>query len=565
MAATAKPSAAKRKTPAKRTPAKRAIASKNVTARRSFDGGRFDRLNADWITSQTSLDADLRFQLKTLINRARWFEQNTEYGEAYLKLIERNVVGPDPFRLQMKILNPDGAHDRQAEIAIETAWEAWGKKRNCSVNESMSLCDHYKVAARSIVRDGGCLIRKWTGSGFGPHQFQIEALDIDYLDPDYNVELKDGSRIVMSVEIDRRGRPVAYHLLGAHPGDIYWTGKGPKRTRVNADKIIHPFIRKRANQARGYTEFAAIMPNIKHLQGYKESSLVNARQAAARMMFLQRQPGELSGYSGEETEQGGKYMDLEPGIAEVLPTGMQPVAWDPKQPNTGYGDFVKENIRGNASALGISYMNLANDPGDANFSSARISVVEEREQYKMLQRVMIEHVCEDIFSAWLFSALGAGAILGPAGNPMPVGQYQKFNRPHFRGRRWPWLDPRADSEAAKNDLENGIVSVAQVIGERGGDDEQVIDEIAQTQEARSLLGLVPSEKLDAIAKARAMAQAEESDKPEPLIATLGVGGVQALTTLIGSVSQGQIQPQQAQSLLITVFGFSEEQARAALG
>lgn len=526
--------------------------------RKEFEGARHSRLTADWITSQTSLDADLRWSMITLINRARWFEQNSEYGEGYLKLIERNVVGPDPFQLQMKIRNPDGSHDKAAEAAIEAAWKDWGKKRNCCITGSMSLFDHYKVCARAMVRDGGHLIRKHPGRG--KYGFQIESMDIDFLDPDYNVALKDGSRIVMGIELDLMNSPVAYHLRGTHPGDTYWRTAEDIRTRVPASQIIHPFIRKRSNQNRGYTEFASIMPNMRQMKGYKEATIVNARTSASKMGFFTKNAGELSEYSGGNADYGGKYMDAEPGSMEELPQGLNFTPWDPKQPTTGYAEFTKENLRGDASALGVAYMTLANDPGDANFSSARVGVVEEREGFKMIQKTMIEHVCEDLFDDWLFFSLQRGAIKTSAGSVLPHKSIDRFNNPTFRGRRWQWLDPRADSEAAKNDIEMGIVSNAQVAGERGGDEEETLDEIEETIGRRAAVGLINRERLEAIQIGKKIEEEEQTEKPSPLIASIGVGGVQALSILLPQIASGQISMEAGIELMVTVFGFTPEQA-----
>ena len=554
------------KPPAKKSPVRKPVAKRaakaetkpalpwNNTIRvRSFEGAKANRLTEDWLTSQTSLDSDLRFQLRRLIDRARWMEQNTEYGEAYLKLLERNVCGPKPFPLQMKIYELDGVtHDTFAERLIERHWKRWGHKKYCDAAESMALSDHYRVAVRSIGRDGGHLIQIMRG---GDYATRLHAKDIDFLDTDLNTQLKDGSRIVMGVELNQVGAPVAYHLFGEHPGDIYWTGRGDKRTRIPASEIIHPFIRKRANQIRGYPEFAAIMPNIKQLHGYKQAAIVNARAAAAKMGFLEKTPGE-QGYSGSDDKTGGQYMEFEDGVIEELPSGLKFTPWDPKQPTTGYGDFVKENIRGDASALGISYISLANDPGDANFSSARVGLVDERESYKMLQQTMIDHVCEPIFAEWLFRGLASGALA-----PLPVGKIEKFNNPVFRGRRWAWLDPRADSDAARTDLELGITSHAEVAAERGNDEEDVVEEIEQTLTRRAMAGLVPKETLEAIRFAEAMNTAAEEDEVQPLITTIGVGGVQALTQLLASMAQGQVSAGQVEAILQSVFGLSKDEAK----
>lgn len=529
---------------------------KPASFRRGFDAARINRLNSDWITGQTSLDYDLRWNLRVLIDRSRWSEQNNEYAEGYFKSAERNVIGPNPFVLQMKVYELDGRHDRLAEEIIEHSWKQWGKMRNCTLSESMTLFDVYRVTLRSILRDGGGLIRKHRGRNRGEYGFMLEPLDIDYLDCEYNDTLRNGNRIVMSVEIEPSGKVVAYHLLGDHPGELYARGN-VFRTRVDAKDIIHAYVFKRpSNQHRGYTELASILPAMRQLHGYKEAEIVAARTAAAKMGFLEAAPGENVAYTGENAKQGGKYMDAEPGTMEQLPNGLTFKQFDPQHPTSQFGDFIKENLRGQATGLGQSYMTYANDASSANFSSARIGLVDEREGWKMLQRIMVEHVCEPIFEDWLFTALGFGAI--KRGKfVLPVEKFEKFNNPYFQPRRWPWLDPRADVIAYEKALELGLTSPGRVIAESGSDEEEVLDEIGTTIDERAKLGLISKERIEAM---RAGETASEETRA-PLIASIGVGGLQALTQIMQQIGSGELKPQAAQKLLVVVFGFTEQEAK----
>lgn len=522
---------------------------------RKFDGARVTRLTEDWITSQTSLDEDLKWQLQRLIDRCRDLEQNNEYVSGFLGLAERNVVGPDGFQLQMKIRNPDGRHDKIAEEIIENGWKKWSKPKHCTVHGNLSLTDVYKLCLRGLLRDGAPLIRKRLTGDYG---FQLEVMDIDYLDPNYQDEFNGGNIVRMSVEYNPQRRPVAYWLLGSHPGENFYKG-GAHRTRVPASQIIHPFIRIRANQTRGYPIFAAILLALRQLAGYKEAEIVAARTAAAKMGFLTSQIGENQKYTGQTVDTGGKYMDAASGTIEELPSGMSFQSWDPTHPTTQYGEFVKEIIRSIAFSLGVSHMNFANDPGDANYSSARVGMLEEREAWKVLQRFFIDHICEEIFDDWLINALARGR-LADARATLPVGQFEKFNNPVFRGRRWQWVDPKNEAEGWKLAVDEGFTSHARVAADNGMDEEEVLDEIRQTIIERSELGLVTSERLTALERGKRIGDKPENEDP-PLIATLGVGGTQGLVQIMEKIGTGDIGEEAGIEILVTVFGFKTEQAR----
>lgn len=523
--------------------------------KRAFQGARVTRLTEDWITSQTSIDEDLRWQLQKLIDRCRDLEQNNEYVSGFLSLAERNVVGPEGFKLHMKIRNPDGSHDKIAEEIIERGWQKWSRPKNCTVHGNMTLNDVCRVSLRALLRDGAPLIRKHrTG---GDYSFRLELMDIDYLDPNYSDEFRNGHTVRMSVEYDQMRRPVAYWLMGHHPGENYYRG-GKQRTRVRARDIIHPFIRIRGNQTRGYPVFATVLMALRQLQGYKEAEVVAARAAAAKMGFLTSQAGENAAYEGESRDTGEKYMDAAAGVIEELPSGLSFQSWDPTHPTTQYGMFVKEIIRSIAFSLGVSHMNFANDPGDANYSSARVGLLEEREAWKMLQRFFIDHVCEEIFEDWLIHALGSGN-LKDARATLPTGQFEKFNNPEFHGRRWQWVDPEKEVKGWKMAVDEGFTSHARVAADNGMDEEEVLDEIELTMAKRAELGLLSGERMTASERGKRLLSGESNDNG-PMITALGAAGTQSMLFVLEKIASGAITRESGIETLVALFGFSREQA-----
>ena len=516
---------------------------------RRFEGAKVNRLTLDWLTTQNRLDADLHNDLSRLIQRTRDMEQNDSYTEGFLKQVERNVVGANPFTLQMKIREPNGAHDKTAEQTIEHHWKDFCKARNLTVTEQLSFADMCRIIIRQAITDGGILIRKHLG--VGKYRIQIEPLDIDYLDIEYNTTLPNGNVVRMSIETNRMGKVVAYHLLGEHPGDyMYRTGANRQlRTRVDSKQIYHVFLPKRAQQTRGYPEFASSIRDNRDLKGYREAEITAARTAAAKMGFFTKPSGEGAAYMGPDADKAGKYMDAEPGAMEELPAGLQFQQWDPQHPTSQYGSFTKEVLRSMATSLGVSYMTFANDAGDANFSSARIHLLEERETWKMLQGILVDHFVEPLFCDWLYTALASQTVA------LPLAKYDKFCHPHFQGKRWPWVDPKNDMEAAILAMEKGIKSPADIVAEFGSDEEEVLDAIRQTLLDRAELGLVAGTTLDAIAKAT---QTEEVQGG--MVQSLGAGGLQAMTAVLAQIGDKTLTPKQGQAILETVFGLPPEKA-----
>ena len=184
-------------------------------------------------------------------------------------------------------------------------------------------------------------------------------------------------------------------------------------------------------------------------------------------------------------------MDASPGTIEELPPGVEFKEWPNDHPNSGYGDFVKSSLRGVATSLGISYNSLASDLEGVNYSSIRAGLLEEREVWKAIQRFLIEHFCEPIFTEWLTIELLSGRL------GLPYEKLWKFDVPEFQGRRWAWVDPKKDMEAAILARRAGLSSIRKTVAEGGGDIYDVFQSIAADDALASSMGISLPELTDA--------------------------------------------------------------------
>jgi len=249
---------------------------KKPTRKRGYDGAAANRLFSDFITSQRSADSELRHTLKTLRNRCRELVRNNEYAKRYVHLIKTNVVGERGITLQEKAFNEDGTLDIGANNMIEREWKRWGRAGNCTVDGRMSWVDAQAMVIESLARDGECLIRMVNYNG-NPDRFALEFLEPDLIDEDKNERLSDGRQIRMGVELDRYRRPIAYHILTAHPGDLEYATQARRTERVPADRILHMYLPERAQQTRGVPWMTTAIQSLKMLHGYREAEIQPVR------------------------------------------------------------------------------------------------------------------------------------------------------------------------------------------------------------------------------------------------------------------------------------------------
>lgn len=162
--------------------------------------------------------------------------------------------------------------------------------------------------------------------------------------------------------------------------------------------------------------------------------------------------------------------------------------FDPQYPSGEYAGQVKVSLRGIASGLGVAYTSLANDLEGVNFSSIRQGTLDEREHWKELQEWLIESLHEPVFAEWLPRALLAGLIKAD-GKPLPATNLARYSAVTWQARRWAWIDPRADADAAVTSKNNLLKSPGEIIREDGKDPAAVYREIAADIEQMKAAGI----------------------------------------------------------------------------
>lgn len=445
---------------------------KAAVARRRFDGAVIDRFTAGWMAENNAIDSDLKSDLDRLRQRARDLAKNNDYVRQYLQMVQRNVVGPSGISFQATVTDPSGAADKLANDAIESGWQAWGA--NPEVTGRHTLIESLRLAIKSAARDGEILIRHVRGpvNRFG---YAFQLLDIRRLDTAYNVD-NAGLRVVMGVELDTWGKPQAYHLRGSNEGSAI-----NNRQRIPASEIIHAFVPEEAEQTRGFPWLHAVIHSLHDLGEYNRSALLAARKGADTLGFFVSPNGEPPMMDAVD-EAGQPIAVSVPGSYDTLPEGYDFRPYDSQYPSATYGDFVKAILRRIATGLGVSYNVLANDLEGVNFSSIRAGVLEERDQWMATQRWFIDSVLEPIFAEWISAALLNGALTMPNGSALPLAKADKFASHQFRGRRWQWVDPLKDIEAARLAIQTGVSSPQRIAAQMGVDVEDIIDELARFED-----------------------------------------------------------------------------------
>ena len=470
---------------------KRNAAAAPRDGRRAFDAAQVNRLTASWLTTNWAIDAELRTDLDRLRARSRDLFKNNEYGARFGALVKSNVVGPEGFQLQVRAQDPGGKMDDYANRALESAFWQWSRPDQCDVVGKRSFADICNGAALALARDGEFLIRKRRGAGAGAFGYQLQPLDVDRLDTLYNIFPANGrNAIIMGVEVDEWGKPVAYHLWDRHPTESPNVSR--VRQRVPADEIIHGFIPIADEQRRGIPWMHAAMRRVNDLGAYREAAVIAARIGASQMGFFTSADGPAGqpGMSTDGKDDAGNFVhEAAPGTFETLPAGYDFKHFNPDYPHAQFDAFCKGTLRGIASAIGCSYHSLANDLEGVNYSSIRAGTLEERDMWMAVQRWFITALLVPVYENWLDMALLGGSVLLPNGSALPLAKKAKFLDHQWQGRRWQWVDPLKDMAANVLAIENGLTSPQQVATQTGRDIEEVVDDLKRFQDLLKAKGV----------------------------------------------------------------------------
>lgn len=462
-----------------------------VAQQRKFDAGFIDNLTYSFTGSQASINEEIRHGLRLMRARSRDLCFNNDYAKRFIKMVQSNVVGPEGIKLQGRIKQDDGiTSDDLDNKVLERAWRQWGKPENCSVERKLSFNDIERLVIGCVARDGEVLIHlvETPFEGFG---LRLGIYSGDYLDEVHNEELPNGNIIIMGVEYDPNGVIVNYHL---RKGKIKsYRNVYPERDYrvIPAEQIIHLHIVDFPDQARGVPWTHTAIRRLNMMGKYEEAELVAAAIGASKMGFYSSldgdgpTPDEIAGdnYPDDDAELIQK---MEPGYIENLPQGTSFTGFDPTHPTTAFDGFMRAILRGASAGLNVAYSGISNDLENVNFSSIRSGVLEERDQWKLIQRWLITHMHQRIYEKWL-----GYAILR---NRLPFAIYKidekmLFENIQWQPRGWDWVDPKKDSDANMQNVKLGVETRQSILSKQGRDFDETLQQLAYEKQAAEKAGV----------------------------------------------------------------------------
>jgi lambda family phage portal protein len=441
------------------------IISKARKALAKYDGATTGRGvgRKGWHAPATGPNTELRFSAETMRVRSRDLARNNHIARQALRTITNGVIGNGIIphvSIDSSGIGQPTAGDKFRARQIEGLLKAHFDHPSVDATGQMDLYSIQDLALYSTLESGDCLVvREWRT----PAQmradglalpFQLRVLECDYLAKElesFSLPSGETNQVVQGVEVDRFGRPVAYHLYEDHPGEYaYWHQM--RTRRVSAEDVVLLYEILRPGQVRGVPELSTVMMDIKDISDFEIAELKRQEMAACFMAFVTK--------SLDAGEPQAEQYDLAPGLVWELSPGEDVRLSSPPQSN-GYVDYIRTKYRGVAAGVGITYEALTQDFSQVNYSSSRMAHLSMHANFdRKRNRVMRSQFCHKL-TQWTNEAL---EIIGYDTS----GLIWTWNAP-----RRPMLDPGKETAAFAAMVRSGFRDRDSIILELGEDPETV--------------------------------------------------------------------------------------------
>lgn len=396
---------------------------------------------------------------ETVAQRARYLVRNNAYLNNALGNAVGSIIGTG-----MRPVPAGLTGDERAPIVA--AFDTWARSADAA-----GLLDFWGLQALAVdhaLVDGEALALLHRD----PDGLRVQLLEPSQLDRSKSGDLSNGNTIVQGVEVDPRGRRVAFWIIPENPNGA-WTSWAASE-RVLAENVIHMFKPVAAGQVRGLSALApAVMP-ANELDQLMDAALVQTKVHALLSAFLVNQNDlESSGPLGDDQD-----LSLEPGVVRTLPSG-----WDVKflspEGSKDFPQTARLYLQQLSAALGMPEHLVSGDLTQANYSSLRAGLLPWRQKVEQFQyHILVPQFLARVWREWLLLEVLAGRLDAPAETSA-----------EWIAPKVPQVDPVKDLEAVEKALRMGLTSRSQAVAEMGWSVDALDAEIAADNERATQLGL----------------------------------------------------------------------------
>jgi len=323
---------------------------------RRWEAAKTHRLNqAHWLNAaEGSINAELASDLAVLRARAIYEADNNALVDGTIFTHYVDIVGRDGPDLQVQ------SESEAYNDWLESHWRRWFKAP--TPNPRVSGAALLRLWVQSLWKTGEFLAQKITAQNVDtPVAMRLKPIDSRRLVTP--VEMSGDTNVVMGIQFSRDGQPQRYWITEVDSFGGWELAVEP--TPVSPDDIVHFFLLRESDQARGVPWLASSLQSLADLRDYDAEVLEAAHQAANQGVYWYTEHSDAQFMEVDES------IEQERGTQGTGPPGWKPAMLTPQQPQTQYTAYRSERQMDLGRAVAMPVMIVRLDAGRHNYSSAR--------------------------------------------------------------------------------------------------------------------------------------------------------------------------------------------------
>lgn len=448
-----------------------------------YEGGKITQANADFYNATSDFETTAKFDRDTIRARARWLYGNNSIMANIDAVLRAYIIGA-AIGFQLKTEN------EALNKEIELLWELAKDELDITGRDNFDVMCGVILQNRFV--DGEMPIYMPYVKEFGIPSLRLQPIEVDRFSLGYMQN--ENGMFFDGIETNQVGKVIKYHFENNTFQHAKIARKQPKSDIVlNASDVLYYYKRdNRFSQYRGISEYTQVILDLKNFAAYMKATIESARSRANISYVVQKENiPDRNSFARSNTNDP---VELINGIfVKYLKAGERIEKLDPDMAGDNYKDFISSVIRLIATGRKVSYELAFRDYSEVNYSSARMSLLQD---YKLFD-LEFKHFCDYVYKPIFFRWLELEAMKGSFRH-LSYEQYKK-ELPILKKavRLYPpkrdWVDPLKESKANEIELNARTATLQSIYAKRGEDWEESIAQIAKEQKLLKELGIEPQD------------------------------------------------------------------------
>jgi lambda family phage portal protein len=452
-----------------------------------------------WQPFAGSADADFIPEQGRIIARSRDLTRNHGVADAARQTLHDNIVGCG-LRLSAKPNWKVLKRNREwAEVLgndIEAWWTTWWGTVACDAGESLvgdGLTS--QIFNSAFLNGAGLALPLWMPERGFRFATCLQVIEADRLSNPF--DQPNSTTLRGGIEINAYGKPLAYQIRHAHPGDgwfaagadmMQWT-RIPATTGWGRARVIHVHDKERAGSSHGKPSLTSVMRQFKVLGDLTNAELKAAVVNAMVAMFvessldqeaivelLQSNPDAMKRYQDGLANRESASIDFMGGRIIPVKLGEKISSYKSERPNTNFDPFVTSLFRHIAAGLHIPYELLLKDFSKTNYSSARAALNEAWRFFRGRRKWIATYWLAPVYRLFLEELVSLKLVDIELDDF--YANWEAYTRCLWIGDGRGYVDPLKEQQASRGRMEDGTSTLEIECAEQGLDWEEIQEQIA---------------------------------------------------------------------------------------